>query len=349
MAISGRIATWLVVILVPGLGAEETRRLPPVVYNAPAGGHKGLTGEVTLYARSHAVVIGIDGYQNASVPKLRGAVRDARDMAALLESQGFEVALLLDAAATRRAVGELLGDRLPTRLGKDDRVFVYFAGHGVSTGEGDMALGYLVPVDGDRERLRATGISMRELQDWFAGYPAKHVMFVADACYSGLALSTRAIGLPAGLSDYLLQVTSKPVRLAMTAGGAGEEAHEWRGHGLFTYFLLDALKGAADADHDGIVTSDEIAAYVRPNVSQTAAVQFRAQQNPQVGRHGEGEFVFVLGQAGVAVARASDAALSAQPAAMSEHKDAEARIYTMYGPGPTGQEVMQMRITYKKR
>jgi len=242
-------------------------------------------------------VIGIDKYQNANVPALTGAVRDARTVAAALAAQGFAVTVLLDGQATRKRIMEVLGDELPNKLGKEDRVLVYFAGHGVSTGEGERALGYLVPVDGDRNRLRSSGISMNELTAWFEDYPSKHVLYVADACYSGLALSTRALGLSAQLSDYLARVTKKPVRMVMTAGGAGQEAHEWQGQGLFTRYFLSAITGAADADHDGIVTSDEIAAYVKPNVSQTALARFRTEQNPQVGRSGEGEFVFVTGSA----------------------------------------------------
>ncbi|MEK7474147.1 MAG: SUMF1/EgtB/PvdO family nonheme iron enzyme [Candidatus Coatesbacteria bacterium] len=268
-----------------------------VVYQAPSGGRGGLAGAVRIYDHSFAVVIGIDQYLNPNVPKLTGAVRDARTVAAALTAQGFTVTMLLDGQATRKRIMEVLGDELPNKLGKEDRVLVYFAGHGVSTGEGDRALGYLVPVDGDRNRLRSSGLSMNELTAWFEDYPSKHVLYVADACYSGLALSTRALGLSAQLSDYLAQVTRKRVRMVMTAGGAGQEAHEWQGQGLFTRYFLSAITGAADADHDGIVTSDEIAAYVKPNVSQTSLSRFRTAQDPQVGRSGEGEFVFVTSPA----------------------------------------------------
>jgi len=247
-----------------------------------------------------------------------------------LRKQQFAVILLLNDKASQRGIRWVLGDVLagdlrqqveatanqdritevrgdvPPSLGRNDRVLVFYAGHGVSVGKGkdesamgkDERMGYLVPVDGDRDQIVSTGISMAELVRWFEGYQCKHVMFVADACYSGLALPTRAIPRSATSRDYLLEVTRRPVRMVFTAGGAGEEAHEWQGQGLFTGLFLAAVNGAADADHNGIVTSDEIASYVKPKVWQTSMSQFGKPQNPQVGRSGEGEFVFVVGPTG---------------------------------------------------
>ncbi len=272
--------------------ASQQPELKELVYKAPPGGYSGLDGEVQLYGRSRAVVIGVSKYRN--LPELPGAVRDARAVAELLAGHGFEVTLLLDGEATRSRIAEAIGDRLPRELGKNDRVLVYFAGHAVSVGSGDGVMGYLMPVEGDNERRVATGISMREVQAWLAAQPAKHAMFVADACYSGLALSTRSTGLPRTLSDYLAQALEKDVRLALAAGRSDQEAHEWNGHGLFTYFFLEGLKGQADANGDRIVTSSELYAYLEPNVSQTALANWSARQNPQMGRSGQGEFIFLV-------------------------------------------------------
>lgn len=272
--------------------ASASEDLRSLVFRAPPEGYKGLSGDVVLYDRSHAVVIGISQYDR--LPELPGAVRDAEKVAAALrEDHHFEVTLLLDQEATRLRIAEVLGDQLPLKLERNDRVLVYFAGHGVTVGRDETAMGYLMPVEGDNQRRVATGISMRELQAWFAGYRSKHVMFVADACYSGLALSTRSVGLPTTLNDYLKHVTERPVRLALTAGRADQEAHEWRGQGLFTFFLLEALSGQADVNGDGIVTSSELYAFLEPNVAMTALQNWQARQNPQLGRSGEGEFIFL--------------------------------------------------------
>lgn len=248
-------------------------------------------GPLELYKKSYAVVIGIDAYQ--SLPRLGGAVRDAQKVAEFLKSQGFEVSMLTDAQATRAAITRLVGDVLPGKVGKDDRVLVYFAGHGLSRGEGEAAMGYLMPVESQRDAPASTAISMAELQRWFSQYPAKHVLYVADACYSGLSIGTRSVGLSPETRHYLREVAKRPVRVALTAGNSGQEAHEYQGHGLFTWFLLDGLGGAADANADGLVTTDELAAYIKPSVAQVASSQFHAQQHPQFARMGEGEFVFL--------------------------------------------------------
>ncbi|GAB4109985.1 MAG: hypothetical protein Kow001_10490 [Acidobacteriota bacterium] len=276
-------------LLAASAAAQDLRTL---VYRAPPGGYSGLVGEVSLYGRSHAVVIGIGDYPR--LPKLPGATADARAVSKALADHGFEVTLLLDREATRDRITGELGDRLLPRLMPEDRVLVYFAGHGVTVGAGEAAMGYLMPWEGDNERRMATGIAMSELQRIFALYPAKHVMFVADACYSGLALSTRSTGLPTTLSDYLRQVTRKRVRLALTAGAADQEAHEWQGQGLFTYFFVEALRGQGDSNGDGILTSSELYAFLEPNVAQTALANWQARQNPQLGRSGEGEFIFLV-------------------------------------------------------
>jgi uncharacterized caspase-like protein len=243
-----------------------------------------------VYSASHAVVIGIDSYQH--VRPLTGAVRDAKSVAAVLTKRGFAVTTLLDRQSTRAAISELLADQLPNKLGEQDRVLVYFAGHGVSTGQGDHRMGYLVPIEGDRDRLRSTGISMSELQQWLAGYPAKHVLFAADACYSGLALSTRSLGISAVTSGYLRDITSRNVRFTLVAGRDDQVAYEHGNQGVFTRFFIEGLEGRADHNHDGLITTDELASFVKPQVSTFVAQNFKGSQTPQAARTGLGEFVF---------------------------------------------------------
>ncbi len=243
-----------------------------------------------FYRRSVAVVIGVDNY--ARMSDLKGAERDARTMARALRRRGFAVRTLLGKEVTRQRVAGLLGDELPATLRRDDRLLIYFAGHGVSQGEGPAAGGYLMTAGADRARPAATGIAMTELLRWFGRYPAKHVMLLADACYSGLALSTRGAAPQPAMNRYLRAVTSRRTRVVLVAGGSGQQAHEWRGHGLFTYFLLRALDGAADANHDGVTTSDELVAYVKPEVARTAQRLWGSEQEPQSARTGQGEFVF---------------------------------------------------------
>ncbi len=256
--------------------------------------------QLTLYQSSLAVVIGVDAYEH--LPPLRAAESDAKELARRLKARGFEVRTLLGAQATRQRIASVLGDELHRVADKDDRVLIFFAGHGVSVGEGDARVGYLMPAAGDPTQPAATGVAMTEVVRWFGRYRARHVMLLADACYSGLALSTRAAGLKPAMERYLEAVTSRRARIALVGGGAGEQVNEWVDdsgtRGLFTHFLLQALDGAADTNGDCVITSDEIVAFVRPEVARQAQLLWGAEQHPQSGRSGEGEFVFLTHPAG---------------------------------------------------
>jgi peptidoglycan/xylan/chitin deacetylase (PgdA/CDA1 family) len=263
--------------------------------SAPAAEEPAPPG-ATFYRESWAVVVGIDQYQ--SWPRLHYAVNDAQGVRDLLiKKYRFKpenVVTLLDGEATRAAILKALGDRLadPTKVSHDDRVFVFFAGHGVTRKlPSGKSLGYLVPVDADRDNYQSQAISMTNFQDVSEAIPAKHVLFVTDACYSGVAL-TRGGASGAGQA-YLREVTRRSVRQILTAGGADEEVADGgpQGHSIFTWALMQGLDGQADLSGDGFITASELAAYVGPTVSSLS------HQTPAfgnlVGSEG-GEFLFEL-------------------------------------------------------
>lgn len=241
------------------------------------------------YAQRIAAVIGVNDYEHW--PSLRGARPDAEKMAERLRALGFDAVLeLYDGAATRRAILSLLGRSLLERVGENDLVVIFFAGHGeTETVEAGRKRGYIVPADATRDDVFSTAISMQELRALSDRLPAKHVYYAMDSCYSGLGL-TRGLGVvKPGESDYFGKITSLRAVQMVTAGGEGEEAIERDGSGVFTRSLLDAIDGEADANGDGYVTATEIGAYVAPRVTNETG----ARQSPQAGRlEGEGEIAF---------------------------------------------------------
>ncbi|MBL8276366.1 MAG: caspase family protein [Pelomonas sp.] len=249
-----------------------------------------------LYRDSHALVIGINGY--SAWPKLSHAVRDAQAVRdALVTRFGFKadnVTLLTDAEATRgnilKAMNERFGDA--KRVKRDDRVFVFFAGHG-STRKlpSGREVGYIVPVDAGLTDLQADAIAMPQLQEVAEAITAKHALFVIDACYSGLGL-TRA-GSAGADSNFARTNARRVGRQMMTAGGADQQVADDGpgGHSVFTWTLLQALSGKADLNGDGLITATELAAYVAPAVASIA------RQTPAFGSlpgSEGGEFVFEL-------------------------------------------------------
>ena len=254
-----------------------------------------------LYRESWAVVVGINAYKNW--PRLSYAVNDAqavRDM--LVRTYSFppdHVTTLLDGEATREKILAALGDNLADakKVSHDDRVFVFFAGHGVTRKlPSGKSQGYIVPVDAAAQSFQSQAISMTNLQDASDAIPAKHVFFVMDACYSGLALTrggAAGAGATADRRQYLLEITRRQAREVLTAGGADEQVADNGpgGHSIFTWTLLQGLEGKADLDGDGAITATELAAYVAPGVSSLS------RQTPVfghlVGSEG-GDLVFVL-------------------------------------------------------
>jgi peptidoglycan/xylan/chitin deacetylase (PgdA/CDA1 family)/uncharacterized caspase-like protein len=246
-----------------------------------------------LYHDSWAVVVGIDNY--TKWPKLHYAVNDANGIKeALLTKFHFNpdhVFTLLNEDATREKILSVLGDTLsnPKNVQKDDRVFVFFAGHGTTRKlPSGRDLGYIVPVDADTQNFQGESISMTNFQDISESIPAKHVFFVMDSCYSGLGI-TRGFAT----SNYLKEMARRTARQMLTAGGADEEVADNgpNGHSVFTWTLLQGLEGKADLNGDGYISAAELAAYVGPGVSALS------HQTPAFGNlpgNEGGEFIFEL-------------------------------------------------------
>ena len=226
------------------------------------------------YRESWAVVIGINDYQNW--PKLRYAVNDATAVEQALVSRfGFKrenIRKLINGDATRQRIMEVLGDEFTdgNKVQREDRVFFFFAGHGATrTLQDGRQLGFIIPADADRTNYYSTAISMTALREACDLIAAKHVYFVMDSCYSGLAL-TRGAGGFARDRSYLEEVTRRVAREILTAGGADQEVADDgpQGHSVFTWALLQGLQGQADLDGNGVITASELGAYVSPIVSQ---------------------------------------------------------------------------------
>ncbi|WP_369935328.1 polysaccharide deacetylase family protein [Xanthomonas tesorieronis] len=221
------------------------------------------------YDKSWAIVIGIDDY--ARWPKLQYAANDAQAIAQTLTgSFGFpssQVIVLKNQEATRNNILAAFHDRLAHGgVGKNDRVFVFFAGHGATRKlASGRDLGYIVPADSDPAQFATDAIPMTEIQDIAESLEAKHVLFVMDACYSGLGL-TRGGG---GTNAYLRENARRVARQMLTAGGADQQVADSgpNGHSVFTWVLLQALSGKGDLNGDGLITGTELAAYVAPAVS----------------------------------------------------------------------------------
>lgn len=246
-----------------------------------------------------AAVIGINNYPN--VHKLLYAVNDAKAFYDHLVHYSHipaeNVTLLLNEEASLTRLRSILGTHLKSKAGKDDMVIIYFAGHGatekdVMSPDGDGLEKYLLPYDANPKDLYASALPMREISHVFHRIRSERLIFLVDSCYSG-ASGGRTISLTemrANISDaFLDRIASGKGRIILTASGANEVSveDEKLQHGVFTYFLLEGLRGKADTDKDGVITVDEVYGYVSKHVPQATG----QDQHPVKKGTVEGRFI----------------------------------------------------------
>lgn len=240
------------------------------------------------YGVSHALIIGIDKYK--SVSPLSYAVSDASAIKDLLvENFNFHpdnVTYLANQQATRRAILGAMA-KLGNNTDFDDRIIVFFAGHGQTLPGSRGDIGFLVPYDAEQGD-HSTLIRWHELVDSTELIRAKHVLFIMDACYSGLALTRNA---QAGSTRFLKDMLMRRARQVLTAGKADEQVADSGGpipnHSVFTGHLIDGLNGNA-ATTDGVITANGLMAYVYAKVANDR----NSEQTPHYGYfEGDGDLV----------------------------------------------------------
>ena len=240
-----------------------------------------------------AVVIGVGSYASEEIPDLEFATADAEAVRDFLLSDAagpFEedhVLYLADGEATAAQMREAMFVFLQ-QADWDDLVFIYYAGHGApDPGRPDNL--YLLPTDSDLDAMASTAFPMWDVKTALRRQiAAERVIVVADACHSAGTADGDVVG--GGGENHIAgsfeKLFTPSRRLMMTAADTNEfslEDARWEGHGVFTYFLLDALKGNGDLDGNGIITFSEVFDHVSTNVVEAT----EGRQNPQRSGFGD--------------------------------------------------------------
>lgn len=285
-----------------GLAGVDARRFAreftlPVSQDSVAIVAQGTGGQVVeAFAapridKRWAVVVGVGEYDSQEIPDLEFAPADARAVRDFLESDAagpFDEVLYLE---NERATGAAMREALFVFLQQadwDDLVVIYYAGHGApDPGRPDNL--YLLPTDAELGSLAATGFPMWDVKTALRRQiAAERVIVIADACHSAGTADGETVG--GGEANYIAggfaNLFTPSRRLMMTAADTNEfslEDQRWGGHGVFTHFMLDGLKGAGDADDNGIVTFTELFKHVSDNVREATS----GRQNPQMSGFGD--------------------------------------------------------------
>jgi hypothetical protein len=231
------------------------------------------------YGDYYALVIGNNNYQDLT--NLRSAVNDAKVVSTVLEvDYGFNVKLLEN--ASRKDILRSLKHLRETVSAKDN-VLIYYAGHGYLDEAADQ--GYWLPVDSERDD-DSNWIATDRVVSQIKAMQAKHVMVVADSCFSGTI--TRAIKIEQRTPEWLSEIVKKKARTALTSGGLEPVMDTGSGnHSAFANAFISLLEG-----NDGVLDASQLFSKLRPKVMANAT------QTPEYGKihmagDDGGDFLFV--------------------------------------------------------
>jgi uncharacterized caspase-like protein len=232
------------------------------------------------FGRYHGLVIGNDDYR--FMRKLRTAKSDARAVATLLEEgYGFSIRLLENATRS-----EILGALAWMRreLGPRDNLLIYYAGHGWLDEEANE--GFWLPVDAEPDN-EANWIANADISRTLRAMKAKHVMVVADSCFSGKLL--RNVQITARSHGYLSRIAQKRARVALASGGLEpvDDSGGRNQHSPFASAFLEALE-----DNQSVMDGTQLFERIR------RPVMLNSDQTPEYADirkagHDGGDFLFV--------------------------------------------------------
>lgn len=255
---------------------------PLIRRNASTVKSQGLT-----FGHYYAVVIGNNRYPHFD--DLKTAVGDAREVARLLrQSYGFSVTELIN--VTRDDIIATL-DEYRKILKKNDNLLIYYAGHGWLDKESER--GYWLPVDAEKH-TRSRWVSNADITDTLKALKAKHVLVVADSCYSGTLTrgdepQMRGLKLTERPAGYLENLIGRKSRTVLSSGALEPVTDQGGGkHSVFAYAFLKSLQ-----ENKEMIDGTQLFGNVRTQVL------LNARQTPQysnirfAGHDVGGDFVFL--------------------------------------------------------
>lgn len=216
------------------------------------------------------LAVGVSDYSDPDL-RLAFADADAHALAAALREQHgrrvyrrVETRVLVNDAVRRDTILSGIRDLIAT-AGPDDVAAIFMAGHGVR----DLLTGtyYFLPHDATPDDFFTRGLRVEELNDMvhILQRHVRHVVVILDTCHAGAA-EIRSTSM-ARADDFAARVRSDGLfLLAATRPGDKSKEIARLGHGVFTYVLLNALRGEAPAGADGLLSLAELVIYLGAEV-----------------------------------------------------------------------------------
>lgn len=251
----------------------------------------GKSGVTIPVKQKYALIIGISRYRNNArgIQNLEYAYEDARSIYEFLQQPaggGFareNMLLLSNEQATVARIREALTNFI-AKASVNDLLLIFFAGHGSPDPSALQNL-YLIAHDTDVTDMPETALSMPRLRSYLdQNIKSKRVVLLMDACHSGgfTTEGTRDLGNNLAnqyLDRLLYQEEGRAIITSSDVNERSRESQKWgNGHGVFTYYVLEGLKGRADTNRDRFVSVGELFRYVR----QKVRLDTNFQQNPRM-------------------------------------------------------------------
>lgn len=239
----------------------------------------------------YALIIGNNKYRN--LPALETPVADARAVDELLRTRyGFKTKVLENANESEILAAIVEHKAL---VKPDDSFLIYYAGHGELDKE--KSRGYWLPVDAQRDN-RAAWISDQDITDLIGTMAARHVLIVADSCYSGAMTRSTGVGIVSKGGDQaqmqrMVTLAKLPSRTVLTSGGEQPVLDAGGGgHSIFARVFMQVLR-----ENDRVMDGSALYSAVFDPVRQTAA-RYKVVQEPRYAQiadagHRHGEFLFI--------------------------------------------------------
>jgi hypothetical protein len=250
------------------------------------------------FGKSYAVLFGVSDYDAQN--NLPFVASDLTKMSDYLQREGFDKVVVVANKGVTVDTLRNIQEQLRVTLGPDDRLLVYYAGHGARVGD----RGYIVLAASRGLALNPkTDVPMAEFMSWMSAQPVKQLLVILDACYSGSAVpgTTRDTSPIFEEVDRatLYRLSSGKGKFVMMAGTDKQLAHEgrdWNG-GLFTYAILSGLQDkGSTAPGRPIITTYELYARAKRLVLEQVRAHGLDDQIPLLKdlspAVSEGEFVF---------------------------------------------------------
>jgi hypothetical protein len=166
-------------------------------------------------------------------------------------------------------------------------VFIYYSGHGAPGPT--HGRGYLLPVNADPMKIELNGYSLETLYKNIGKLPAKTVMIIIDACFSGGSASGSIVKSASSISMRVVETRPTIPQAIVLTAASPQEIASWDDnakHGLFTRHFVEGMVGKADGENfgngDGTITLFELKKYINEEVSYRARRLFGRDQHPQI-------------------------------------------------------------------